>query len=131
MPILFAASAAPVLEAAEMSLTQARNSAATSAAMVETSAAAATPPAYRGDVTPEPAVMQSPVGQQMLLPTSRRKRKGQKAAKVVEPARGNSAWQELIELSGAAEPAAALAGKAMSGWYPTGSQDAAMHTSCK
>jgi len=116
MPILLAASAAPVsAEAAEMSPLNAGNSATASAAVVESSAATATPPAYRGDVTPEPAVVQSPVGQQMLLPTSRRKRKGQSAAKVEEPARSNSIWQELVELSGAAEPAAALTGKAMSG----------------
>jgi len=82
---------------------------------MESSAATATTPAYRGDLIPEPAMMQSPVGQQMLLPTSRRKRKGQKAAKVAEPAESSSSWQELIELSGAAEPAAALAGKGMSG----------------
>ncbi|KAL0050812.1 hypothetical protein WJX82_007614 [Trebouxia sp. C0006] len=116
MPVLSAASAAPaVVEAAEVSPQKAANSATASAAVVESSGATATPPAYRGEVTPEPAVMQSPVGQQMLLPTSRRKRKGQKAAKVREPARSNSAWQELVELSGAAEPAAALAGKALSG----------------
>ncbi|DBA79811.1 hypothetical protein WJX77_011348 [Trebouxia sp. C0004] len=116
MPILFAASAAPVLvEAAEMSLLKAVNLATVSTAVVESSAATATPPADRGDVTPEPAVMQNPVGQQMLLPTSRRKRKGQKAAKVAELARNNSNWQELVELSGAAEPAAALSGKATSG----------------
>ena len=127
MPILFAASAAP----AEMSPAKAMNPAAAQAVVVESSAATATPPADTGMFTPDPAVMQSPVGQQMRLPTSRRKRKGQKAAKFVEPARGNSSWQELIELSGAAEPAAALAGKAMSGWYPISSQDAAMHTSCK
>ena len=134
MPILFAASAAPALvEAAEASPPKAVDVATASAAMVKSSAATATPPAYRGDVTPEPAVMQSPVSQQMLLPTSRRKRKGQKAAKVVEPARNNSTWQELIELSGAAEPAAALTGKAMSGQCATGFhvQDAVKHISCK
>ena len=134
MPILFAASAAPALvEAAEASPPKAVDVATASAAMVKSSAAIATPPAYRGDVTPEPAVTQSPVSQQMLLPTSRRKRKGQKAAKVVEPARNNSTWQELIELSGAAEPAAALTGKAMSGQCATGFhvQDAVKHISCK
>ena len=134
MPVLSAASAAPaVVEAAEVSPQKAANSATASAAVVESSAATATPPAYRGEVTPEPAVMQSPVGQQMLLPTSRRKRKGQKAAKVTEPARSNSAWQELVELSGAAEPAAALAGKALSGQCATGFhvQNAVKHTSCK
>ncbi len=111
---LFAASAAPVLvEAAETSSLKAANLA--TAAAMESSAATATTPAYRGDLIPEPAMMQSPVGQQMLLPTSRRKRKGQKAAKVAEPAESSSSWQELIELSGAAEPAAALAGKGMSG----------------
>jgi len=132
MPILIAAPDAPVsAEAAEVSPRKAANLATALPVMVESSAATATPPVHTGDVTPEPAVMQSPVGQQMLLPTSRRKRKGQKAAKVVEPARGNSSWQELVELSGAAEPAAALAGNGMSGQYATGLhvQDAVKRTS--
>lgn len=116
MPIQFAASAAPVLvEATEASSPKSVNLATASAAVMESSAANAANPLYSGDVTPEPAAMQSPVGQQLLLPTSRRKRKGRKAAKVAEPARGNSTWQELAELSGAAEPAAALAGEAMLG----------------
>ncbi len=114
MPILFAASASPVsVEGAEMSPLKAAKLATTAA--VKSSTANATTPVHGGEVTPQPAVMQSPVGQQMLLPTSRRRRKGQKAAKVAEPARGNRSWQELVELSGAAEPAAALAGKGMSG----------------
>ena len=52
--------------------------------------------------------------QPMLLPTSRRKRKGQKAAKADEPIGSNSSWKELLGLSSAAE--AATSGQGMGSW---------------
>ena len=57
----------------------------------------------------------SPASQPMLLPTSRRKRKGQKAAKIDEPVRGNS-WRELLGRSSAADTTAvAKRGKSTQG----------------
>lgn len=76
--------------------------------LLEDCPTASTMAAQRADVTLEPAVMENAASQPRLLLSSRRKKKGPKAARVEEPAKSNSSWQELLELSSVAEPAAAM-----------------------
>lgn len=96
------ASGSPQLQAADLEA-----AAPSETLMPEDCLTASTVAAQRADVALEPAVTEGAGSQPRLLLSSKRKKKGPKAARVEEPAKSNSSWQELLELSSVAEMAAA------------------------